>query len=62
MGQVIGSTTARGEEPKDRRLHPGDVLATWYKFLGVDHTRSFVDRAGRPIPLLPQGEPIRELI
>lgn len=62
MGQVIGATTAKGEEPKDRRLHPGDVLATWYKFLGIDHTLSFPDRSGRPIGILPQGTPIRELI
>ena len=62
MGQVIGSTTAKGEEPKDRRLRPCDVLATWYKYLGIDPTRTFPDRAGRPIPLLPHGEPIGELI
>ena len=61
MGQVVGSTTARGEEPKDRRLHPADVLATWYKFLGIDLALSFPDRSGRPIPILPRGEPIREL-
>jgi hypothetical protein len=62
MGQVVGATTSRGEEPKERRLHPGDVLATWYRFLGVDHRQTFPDLSGRPIPLLPQGEPIRELI
>src|SRR5205807_3739502 len=32
-GQVVGATTARGEEPKERRLRPGDVLATWYTYL-----------------------------
>jgi hypothetical protein len=62
MGQVIGSTTRKGEEPKDRRLGPGDVLATWYKHLGIDHAMSLPDHTGRPIPLLAQGEPIRELI
>ena len=61
MGQVIGATTARGEEPRERRLRPGDVLATWYRFLGIDHHRVFPDAAGRPVPLVPQGEPIREL-
>jgi hypothetical protein len=62
MGQVIGATTRKGEEPRERRLHPADVLATWYKFLGIDHTIAFADHAGRPIGILPQGEPIRELI
>src|SRR5262249_33123416 len=32
MGQVIGSTTSKGEEPRERRFHPCDVLATWYHF------------------------------
>jgi uncharacterized protein (DUF1501 family) len=62
MGQAIGSTTRKGEEPKERRLHPSDVLATWYHFLGIDHRQSFTDHSGRPIALLPHGEPIRELV
>ncbi|WP_406693642.1 DUF1501 domain-containing protein [Singulisphaera sp. Ch08] len=61
MGQVIGSTTHKGEEPKDRRFHPSDLLATWYRFLGIDPTLTLPDSAGRPISLLPHGTPIREL-
>jgi uncharacterized protein (DUF1501 family) len=61
VGQVIGSTNDRGERPKDRPLHPNDILATVYKILGVDLTRAFVNPAGRPIPILPHGEPIAEL-
>ncbi len=62
MGQAIGSTNARGERPQDRLLHPNDVLATIYRHLGIDHTRAFVNPQGRPIPLLPNGEPIAELL
>jgi uncharacterized protein (DUF1501 family) len=62
MGQAIGSTNARGERPQDRPLHPNDVLATVYRHLGIDHTRAFVNPQGRPIPLLPNGEPIAELL
>jgi len=62
MGQAIGSTDEKGARPKDRPLHPNDVLATIYKHLGIDHTRTFVNPAGRPITLLPHGEPIAELI
>ena len=48
MGQVIGSTNARGERPQDRPLHPNDVLATVYRHLGIDHHRaSSIPRAGR---------------
>jgi hypothetical protein len=62
LGQVIGSTTARGEHPKDRPLTPHDLLATVYHHLGVDHRQEFKDRSGRPIPILGDGEPIRELV
>jgi uncharacterized protein (DUF1501 family) len=62
MGQAIGSTNARGERPQDRPLHPNDVLATVYRHLGIDHHRTFVNPQGRPIPLLPHGEPIAELL
>jgi uncharacterized protein (DUF1501 family) len=62
MGQVVGSTNARGERPQDRPLHPNDVLATVYRHLGIDHHRTFVNPQGRPIPLLPSGEPIAELL
>lgn len=62
MGQVIGSTDDKGARPKDRPLHPNDVLATVYKHLGIDHTQAFINPAGRPIPILPHGEPIAELL
>ncbi|MBM3982343.1 MAG: DUF1501 domain-containing protein [Planctomycetes bacterium] len=61
-GQVVGSTTEKGEKPKDRPLHPNDVLATVYKHLGIDHTKAFTNPAGRPVPILPHGEPITELL
>lgn len=61
MGQVIGSTNARGEFPQERRLEPNDFLATVYKFLGIDPHVAFPDHRGRPMPILPSGQPIREL-
>jgi hypothetical protein len=61
MGQVIGATDPRGEEPVDRRLAPEDLLATIYANLGIDPKAEFVNHAGRPIPILPRGEPISEL-
>jgi hypothetical protein len=61
-GQVVGSTTARGEHPKDRPLTPKDLLATMYRHLGIDPRHEFKDATGRPIPILGEGEPIRELI
>lgn len=61
MGQVIGSTTPKGEYPKDNRLDPNDLLATVYRFLGIDQNHAFLDRSGRPMPILPHGKPIAEL-
>ncbi len=60
-GQVIGSTNAKGEHPKDRPLTPNDLWATVYRHLGIDYERSFPDYRGRPMPILPYGEAIAEL-
>jgi hypothetical protein len=38
------------------------MLATLYHVLGIDTTRSFTDRSGRPHPILNGGEPIAELV
>lgn len=62
MGQVIGSSNAKGEVPKDRPLTPYDVLAVMYRHLGIDPTTTFTDHAGRPQPLLNEGTVISELI
>ena len=62
VGQVIGQSNSRGETPVDRPIHPNDVLATVYRHLGIDPSSHTVTREGRPIPLLPNGEPISELI
>jgi hypothetical protein len=61
MGQVIGRTNARAEEPIDRRMDSNCLLATLYKRFGIDTSRSFANHAGRPIPILTSGEPIAEL-
>lgn len=61
-GQVIGSTNSKGEEPKDRPLTPNDLWATVYRHLGIDPQTAFPDFSGRPMPILPFGEPIQELL
>ncbi len=61
-GVVVGSTTDKGEYPKERPVGPEDMLATLYHVLGVDPKTTFVDRSGRPHPVLNKGEPIAELI
>jgi hypothetical protein len=61
-GQVIGASTADGGVPKDRPLGPEDVIAMMYRHLGITPGQTFPDSLGRPIPLLPRGEVIRELV
>lgn len=63
MGQAIGASDARGEQPVERVLKPQDVLATVYHHLGIDpHAVMFTNRTGRPVTLLDGGEAIHELI
>lgn len=62
MGQAVGSTNHKGEEPRERPLSPNDLLATWYHVLGVPIDAHFKDFTGRPTPILPHGRPIEELI
>ena len=62
MGQVVGSTNHKGDEPRDHPLTPNDLLATWYHVLGIDQHITFPDHTGRPIPILPDGVPIPELV
>jgi hypothetical protein len=61
-GQVIGSTNSRGEHPQERPLTPNDLWATVYRHLGIDPSHTFPDHRGRPLPILPFGEPIAELL
>ena len=63
MGQAVGSTTAKAETPKDRPMTPNHLWATVFKHLDLDYKNaSFPDGSGRPVPVLDDGEPIRELL
>jgi uncharacterized protein (DUF1501 family) len=62
MGQVVGSTDAKGGYPKDRPLTPQDLLATVYRHLGINPRHEFKDLGGRPVPILNGGETIPELV
>lgn len=61
-GQVIGATDRRGEQVTERIVGVQDFLATVYRHLGVDAEHVAINNfAGRPIPILGDGKPIREL-
>lgn len=62
MGQIVGSTNSKGEQPKDRPLSPNDLWATIFRHLGIDYHYNLIDHTGRPLPILPDGSPIAELV
>jgi hypothetical protein len=62
-GQVLGSTTRWGEQPKERPVHFRDVFATLYHRLGIDVAKTqFADLAGRPQYLVGGHRPLPELV
>jgi hypothetical protein len=62
MGQAIGSSSARGEQPRDRRCTPSQLLSTIYQALGVDPSMTFPNNSGRPMYILDDRQPIAELL
>jgi hypothetical protein len=62
MGQMVGSSSPRGEYPRDRRVTVQNVHATFYKALGIDPSRTFNNGSGRPMHMIEDREVIRELL
>ncbi len=62
MGQAVGSSTARGERPKDRPCTVPQVLSTMYRAIGIDPARTFINGFGRPMHILDDRTPIAELL
>jgi uncharacterized protein (DUF1501 family) len=61
-GQVLGSTTRGGEAPGQRPVAVPEVVATVYHRLGIDPKALLYDRQNRPVPILPEAEPVQELL
>jgi hypothetical protein len=62
MGQAIGSTSARGEYPKDRPISVPQVLSTVYQAIGIDPGQTFPNGSGRPMYVLDDRERVAELV
>lgn len=62
MGQVIGSTSARAETPRDRPYRVPQVLSTIYHAMGIDPAQKFDNNSGRPMYILDDREPVKELL
>jgi hypothetical protein len=62
MGQAVGSSSARGEYPRDRRVTASQVLSTLYRSMGIDPSMTFPNSTGRPMYILDDREPVTELL
>lgn len=60
-GRVVGESDAKGAFPKSNAKTPQDVLATVYRHLGIATDTHFLNATGRPVAILPSGQPINEL-
>jgi hypothetical protein len=60
-GQVYGGSDHDGAYPADKRVEPGDLTATMFHLLGMEHQTTFPDRLGR-LHRLTTGEPIWGLL
>jgi hypothetical protein len=58
MGQVIGSSTSKGEAPHEQPVRPESILATVYRHLGIDTAETFLDLSGRPRYVLERREEV----
>ena len=62
-GQIIGSSDALGEFPKERPVTPSDLSATIYTLLGIDPSLELHTSDGRPVRVAPDGaKVVSELI
>ncbi|MFM7539569.1 MAG: DUF1501 domain-containing protein [Planctomycetota bacterium] len=62
MGQAVGSSTARGERPKDRPYKVSNLLATLYSAMGIDPAQTFQNGNGRPMYVLDDRDLVTELV
>ncbi len=62
LGQVVGATNPLGEFVIDSPASPQDLAATIYHTLGVPLHTWYRTQDGRPIELVPEGKPIRQLV
>lgn len=59
-GQTYGTSDRLAEYPADRPVTPAHVAKTVYHAMGIEDLDA-IDREGRPLNLLAEGEPLKEL-
>jgi hypothetical protein len=61
-GEVVGATNALGEYVTDSPVTPQDLAATIYHALGIPLHTWYRTQDGRPVELVPEGKPVRQLV
>lgn len=61
-GQAIGETDAQGGQSKGRPYTPSNIMVNLYHHLGIDPATTILDHNRRPMYLLDDREPVRELV
>ncbi len=61
-GQVIGATDKNAAYAKDRPVTHQNIFATLYTHMGISPDHTLFDKGNRPMPLLQELEPIREVM
>ena len=61
-GQVVGASDAKGMGPDGTGFTPDQLAATFYRTLGIDHTKEYHTATGRPVMIVREGSVIRDLL
>ncbi len=61
-GEIVGRTNPLAEFIVDNPVTPQDIAATIYHSMGVSLNTWYRGLDGRPIPLVPEGKPVRQLV
>ena len=62
MGQVVGNSSPKAEVPDTTPVRPHDLMATIFDLFGIPLRQQIVNFQGRPVYLLENGQPIKELV
>ena len=61
-GKTVGKTDSIGGTVADRPVSPKDLLATAYHLLGYDLETTLTDKTNRPVPIVPGGQVLRDVL
>ena len=61
-GFAHGASDRHGAYPAEHMVRPDDVAATFYRALGIDSRKEYNTRTGRPVMIVRNGAPLKELV